>query len=73
MDPTLIPIHLGFLWDTSEGTVVLPEDKTTQVETWAKKLLVVGSTTQKDFESLVGTLISTHIAVLKTLWHLQHL
>ena len=28
-DPTWIQIHLGFFWDTSKGTVALPEDKTT--------------------------------------------
>ena len=33
MDPTWTPIHLGFLWDTMEGTVALPENKTTPVET----------------------------------------
>ena len=29
MDPNWTPIHLGFLWDTMEGTVALPEDKNT--------------------------------------------
>ena len=29
VDPTWIPLHLGFLWDTMEGTVALSEDKTT--------------------------------------------
>ena len=37
--------HHGFLWDTSEGTIALSEDKTTQVETWAKKLLAARSST----------------------------
>ena len=47
LDPASAPIHLGFLWYTLEGTVTLPEDKTTLVETSAKKLLVAGSITQK--------------------------
>ena len=45
MDPNLTLIYLGFLWDTLEETVALAEDKTTQVETKAKKLLAIGSTT----------------------------
>ena len=45
MDPNLALIYLGFLWDTLEETVALAEDKTTQVETKAKKLLAIGSTT----------------------------
>ena len=73
MDPTWIPIHLGFLWDTLEGTVALPEDRTTRVETWNKKLLVLESSTQEDLESLVGTLISTNTAVWKAPLHLRYL
>ena len=33
-------IHFGFLWNTKESTIALPKGKTTQVETWAKKLIV---------------------------------
>ena len=58
LDPTWELIHLDFLWDTLEGTAFLPEDKTTQVETLAKKLLVVQLTTQEELECFVGTLIS---------------
>ena len=72
-DPPWAPIHLCFLWDTLEGTVALPEDKTTQVETWAKKLLVAGSTTQEELESFVGTLISTPMVVWKASLHLRYL
>ena len=46
-----------------EGAVALLEDKTTQVEEWAIGLLESVSNTQEYLESLVGTLISTHIAV----------
>ena len=73
MDPSWTSIHLGFLWDTSEGTVALPEDKTTWVEEWAIRLLESVSTTQEDLESLVGTLISTHTAVWKAPLHLRYL
>ena len=66
-------IHLGFLWDTLEGTIALPEDKTTSVEIWAKKLLVIGSITQEDLESLLATLISPHTAVWKAPLHLRYL
>ena len=59
IDPTLTPIYLGFLWDTVEGTVALPVDKTTWVVIWAKKLLAVGFTTQEELESFVNTLINT--------------
>ena len=58
IDATGTPTYLGFLWDTSEGTVALPKDKTTQVETWSKKLLAAGSTTQEELECFVATLIS---------------
>ena len=73
MDPTWIPIYLGFLWDTLEGTVALPEDRTTRVETWNKKLLVLESSTQEDLESLVGTLINTNTTVWKAPLHLRYL
>ena len=63
MDPSWTSIHLGFLWETSEGTVALPEDKTIRVEEWTRMLLESVSTTHEDPESLVGTLISTHTAV----------
>ena len=64
-DPTGIPLHLGFLWNTLKETIALPEDKTTQVEAWVKKLLAVNKTTQEDLECFVGTLISTTPAVWK--------
>ena len=40
---------------------------------WAKKLLVLGSTTQEELESFVGTLISTHTAVWQAPMHLRFL
>ena len=63
LEPTGIPLHLGFLWNTLEKTITLPEDKTTRVEAWAKKLLAVNITTQENLEFFVGTLISTTTAV----------
>ena len=45
LEPTGIPLHLGFLWDTLRKTIALPKDKTTQLEAWAKNLLAVNKTT----------------------------
>lgn len=69
MDPTCTLLHLGFLWDTMKGTLALLEE----VETWAKKLLVAGSTTQEDLESFVGTLTSTHTAIWMAPLQLRYL
>ena len=63
LEPTGISLHLGFLWDTLRKTITLPEDKTTRLEAWAKKLLAVNKTTQENLECFVGTLISTTPAV----------
>ena len=53
LEPTRIPLHLGFLWDTLRKTIALPKDKTTRVEAWAKKLLTVNKTTQENLECFV--------------------
>ena len=50
LEPTGIPLHLGFLWDTLEKTITLPEDKTTQVEAWVKDLMALNKTTQRNLE-----------------------
>merc|ERR1712112_742066 len=63
LDPLRIPIHLGCLWDTREGTIALPEGKTTRVETWTQLLIATGSVTQEALECLVGTLVSCTPAV----------
>ena len=73
LEPTTIPLHPGFLWITLRMTIPLPEDKTTRVEAWAKKLYTVKETTQKDLESFVGTLISTIPAVWKAPLHYRAL
>ena len=73
LEPTGIPLHLGFLWDTLWKTIALPEDKTTRVEAWAKKLLAVNKTTQENLECFVGTLISTTPAVWKAPLHYRAL
>ena len=73
LEPTGIPLHLGFLWDTLEKTITLPKDKTTQVEAWAKKLLAINKTTQENLECFVGTLISTTPAVWKAPLHYRAL
>ena len=54
-------------------TIALPEDKTTRVEAWAKKLLTVKRTIQEDLECFVGTLISTTPAVWKAPLHYRAL
>ena len=41
LDPTKIPTHLGFLWDTSRKTIALPEGKTTWVKASAKDLMAI--------------------------------
>ena len=56
-----------------EKTITLPEDKTTWVEAWAKKLLAVNKTTQENLECFVGTLISTTPAVWKAPLHYRAL
>ena len=73
LEPTGIPLHLGFLWNTLKKTITLPEDKTTWVEAWAKKLLAVNKTTQENLECFVGTLISTTPAVWKAPLHYRAL
>ena len=73
LDPTGIPLHLGFLWNTLKKTIALPEDKTTRVEAWAKKLLAVNKTTQENLECFVGTLISTTPAVWQAPLHYRAL
>ena len=73
LEPTRIPLHLGFLWDTLWKTIALLEDKTTWVEAWAKKLLTINKTTQENFEYFVGTLISTTPTVWKAPLHYRAL
>ena len=53
--------------------ITLPEDKTTQVEAWTKKLLAVNKTTQENLECFVGTLISTTPAVWQAPLHYRSL
>ena len=73
LEPTGIPLHFGFLWATLEKNITLPEDKTTQVEAWANKLLAVNKTPQDNLECFVGTLISTTPAVWQTPLHYRAL
>ena len=51
LEPTQIPLHLGFLWDTVQGTIVLPEEKTSRLVDWTSKLLQVQSTNLEVFSS----------------------
>ena len=59
--------------DTWRETIALPEDKTTRVESWAKRLLANKKTTQEDLECFVGTLVSTQPAVWKAPLHFRAL
>ena len=54
-------------------TIALPEDKTTRVEAWAKKLLAVNKTTQENLECFVGALISITPTVWKASLHYRAL
>ena len=63
LEPTRIPLHLGFLWDTMGKTIALPKDKTTWVEAWAQKVVTINIATQENLECFVGTLINTTPAV----------
>ena len=73
LEPTGIPLHLGFLWNTLEKTITFPKDKTTQVEAWAKKLLAVNKTTKENLECFVGILISPPPAVWQAPLHYRAL
>ena len=66
-------LHLGFFWDSLEKPIALPQDKTTRVEAWAKKLLPVNKTTQENMECFVRTLMSTTPAVWKATLHYRAL
>ena len=52
LDTTWTLIHLGFLLNTNTNTITLPEDKTSQVEIWVKKLLHQGSPLRMSFSAL---------------------
>ena len=51
-------MHLGFLFDSTNKTIAIPEDKIQRLVTWTRSLLKTKETTQADLESLVGTLVS---------------
>ena len=58
LEPTQTPVHLGFLFDSTNKTIAIPEDKIQRLVTWTRSLLKTKETTQSDLESLVGTLVS---------------
>ena len=61
------------IWNILRKTITLPEDKTTRVEAWAKKLMALKKTTQEDLECFVGTLVSTTPAVWQAPLHYRNL
>ena len=69
LDPTQLPIHLGFLWNTIQGTITFPEDKTSHVEAWVCELLQTKQTTHENLKCLVETLVSITPAVWKAPLH----
>ena len=58
LEPTQTPVHLGFLFDSSNKTIAIPEDKIQRLVIWTKSLLANSVTTQAKLESLVGTMVS---------------
>ena len=58
LEPTQTPVHLGFLFDSSNKTIAIPEDKILRLVTWIRSLLAAKETTQSDLESLMGTMVS---------------
>ena len=58
LEPTQTPVHLGFLFDSTNKTIAIPEDKIQRLVTWTKSLLIDPVTTQANLESLVGTMVS---------------
>ncbi len=58
LEPTQTPVHLGFLFDSSNKTIAIPEDKILRLVTWIRSLLTAKETTQSDLESLMGTMVS---------------
>lgn len=46
LDPTKTHIYLGFLWNTIERNIAIPEEKTTTFDNWTKLLIARGSTNQ---------------------------
>ena len=73
LEPTQTLLHLGFLWDTVQGKIVLPEDKTSHLVDWTSKLLQDLHTTQGELESLVGMLILISPAVWQSPLHYRAL
>ena len=58
LEPTQTPVHLGFLFDSTNKTIAVPEDKIQRLVTWTKSLWIDQVTTQANLESLVGTMVS---------------
>ena len=38
LEPTQTPVHLGFLFDSTNKTIAIPEDKIQRLVTWIKPL-----------------------------------
>ena len=58
LEPTQTPVHLGFLFNSLNKTIAIPEDKIVRLVTWTKSLLASPVATQMQLESLVGMMVS---------------
>ena len=58
LESTQTPVHLDFLFDYTNRTIAIPEDKIVRLVTWTKSLLASAVTSQAQLESLVGTTVS---------------
>ena len=58
LEATQTPVNLGFLFDSSNKTIAIPEDKIERLVTWTKSLLASSVTMQAKLESLVGSMVS---------------
>ena len=58
LEPTQTPVHLGFLFNSLNKTIAIPEDRIVRLVAWTKSLLASPVTSQAQLESLVGTIVS---------------
>ena len=62
LEPARVIEHLGFIWDSRDMTVSLPQAKTSKIAERAAGLLSSGSATAGEMRSFLGTLESTRLA-----------
>ena len=57
LEPTQTHVHLGFLFNSLNKTIAIPEDKIVRLVTWTKSLLASPVAMQAQLKSLVGTMV----------------